>query len=294
MLSEELGFHPDERLLIINADDFGMCNSTNRAIETLLKEEVITSTSLMTTCPWMKEAALIAKDNPRYDVGLHLTFTSEWENYKWAPITKFGKGVSFIDKFGYFPQDVQPVESAQASEIEKECIAQIETALSLGVDLTHLDNHMVSLGGITGGKNFMNIVIELSAYYGLPLRLPRTPFNIIPHDEALIKLVDDKGVVIPDYINVLPFVMPEEKSNQEAIKENVLDIIHHLMPGVTEVIYHPSIATDELKGITDTWSFRNMEFNVFRDPEVIKVIQEENIRLITWRDMRNLQRSKKQ
>jgi chitin disaccharide deacetylase len=46
-----LGYPVDARLLIINADDFGMCNSVNEAIFQTLKEGVVRSTSLMVPCP---------------------------------------------------------------------------------------------------------------------------------------------------------------------------------------------------------------------------------------------------
>jgi predicted glycoside hydrolase/deacetylase ChbG (UPF0249 family) len=46
-----LGYPADARLLIINADDFGMCNSVNEAIFGVLKEGVARSTTLMVPCP---------------------------------------------------------------------------------------------------------------------------------------------------------------------------------------------------------------------------------------------------
>jgi predicted glycoside hydrolase/deacetylase ChbG (UPF0249 family) len=75
----------NERFLILNADDFGMCHSTNEAISTLLTEGSITSASLMMTCPWTLEAVRMVKQNPSMDVGIHFTHTSEWNVYKWGP-----------------------------------------------------------------------------------------------------------------------------------------------------------------------------------------------------------------
>ncbi|RPJ40776.1 MAG: ChbG/HpnK family deacetylase, partial [Chloroflexi bacterium] len=51
-----LGYPADARLLILNADDFGMCNSTNEAIMRTLQEGLIRSTTLMVPCPWAKHA----------------------------------------------------------------------------------------------------------------------------------------------------------------------------------------------------------------------------------------------
>ena len=41
----------EDRLLIIHADDFGMCHATNQAIIQLLDEGAISSTTLMVNCP---------------------------------------------------------------------------------------------------------------------------------------------------------------------------------------------------------------------------------------------------
>ncbi|MFS0838873.1 polysaccharide deacetylase family protein [Paenibacillus sp. 1P03SA] len=291
MLAEKLGYRADERILIINADDFGMCSSTNRAISSLLEEGVITSTSLMVPCPWMKQAAAIAGRHPEFDVGLHLTLTSEWEQYKWGPLTRAGEKRPFEDEYGHFRNDNRSVVLTDPELIERECTAQIETALKLGVDLTHLDNHMASLHGAMGAdRHFVDLLIGLCVRYKLPLRLPRHPFPMFPHDEALIELADSRGVIFPDYLEGLPFA-PEPGEDSNPVKTNAVRILRNLQPGVTELIFHPSLETDELKEITDTWPVRQKEYEVFRDPEIRQVMEEENIKLINWRNLRDLQRN---
>lgn len=42
-----LGYPVDARLLIINADDFGTCNSVNEAIFQIMREGFVRSTNLM-------------------------------------------------------------------------------------------------------------------------------------------------------------------------------------------------------------------------------------------------------
>jgi len=63
-----LGYPDDARLLIINADDFGMCHSANAAITRSLTDGVVRSTTLMVPCSWalhamQRLAALVAEDN---------------------------------------------------------------------------------------------------------------------------------------------------------------------------------------------------------------------------------------
>jgi len=290
MLTERLGYCPDSRLLIINADDFGMCGSTNGAIVELLRAGAITSASLMTACPWMIGAAAIAREHPEYDVGAHLTLTSEWDQYKWGPVSSIGSG-GFVDKFGHFPKDGSRIGLADPLDIRRECVAQIEAALSLGVDLTHLDNHMVVLQGAMGAsRDYTDLLIDLAARYRLPLRLPRHPLPPIPHDEKWIRLADESGVVLPDYIEALPFIL-QEGEGYETVKWNVSEVLRGLKPGVTELIFHPSAESDELKGITNTWPVRQMEYEVFLDPYIQSLLEELNIVKISWRDLRDLQRA---
>lgn len=289
MLAERLGYGPEARLLIVNADDFGMCRSTNRAIAELLRQGAITSASLMTVCPWMLEAAAIARDHPEYDIGAHLTLTSEWDAYKWGPISQ-ARSDGYADKFGRFPKDGSRIGLADSNDIRRECVAQIETALSLGVDLTHLDNHMVVLQGAFGAsRDYTDLLVELASRYGLPLRLPRNPPKFLPHDEKWVRLADESGVVLPDYIEALPFFLADGEG-YETVKWNLTETLRGLKPGVTELIFHPSAESEELKGITDTWPVRQMEFEVFFDPYIRRLLEESNIVCVRWRDLRDLQR----
>ena len=63
-----LGYPDGARLLIINADDFGMCHAIDAAITRSLTAGVVTSTTLMVPCAWALHAmpwlaALVAEDN---------------------------------------------------------------------------------------------------------------------------------------------------------------------------------------------------------------------------------------
>ena len=78
-----LGFPSDARLLIINADDFGMCNSVNEAIIHTLREGLVRSTTLMVPCPWALHAMHFLADHPEIPFGIHLTVISDPDFYRW-------------------------------------------------------------------------------------------------------------------------------------------------------------------------------------------------------------------
>ena len=79
--AERLGYKADARVLIVNADDFGMCHDQNEGVMTGLKDGVFTSSTILVTCPWFEEAADFARKNPAADLGVHLTLTAEWDAY---------------------------------------------------------------------------------------------------------------------------------------------------------------------------------------------------------------------
>ena len=297
--AEKLGYTPEDRLLIINADDFGMCHSFNKGIQQLLSEQVISSATLMMPCPWVREAALWSAAHPQYDIGVHLTLTSEWEFYRWGPVNRNGETASLVTAEGYFPADCKSVElNADTDQVKAELIRQIEFAKQLGVDPTHLDNHMGSVYGRETGRHFLDTVLDLCAHYRLPFRLPRSTFGVdIPPEmehmaAALAQLADERGVLILDYLLGLPF-QTETPQTYAEVRADMADLLRNLRPGVTEIIIHPSQATDELKAIMPVWERRAMEFELFRDPAIQHILQKENIQLIHWKDLREAQRAVK-
>ena len=134
-----------ERYLIINADDFGMCRAANFGVFDLLKSGGITSSTIMAPCGWAPEAVKFAKEHPEFAIGVHLTTTSEWDNYRWGPVSST-PNASLRDKDGYFYHECDDFEKhADLEEVKAEMIAQIEKLKALGLNPSHIDNHMGSL-----------------------------------------------------------------------------------------------------------------------------------------------------
>jgi predicted glycoside hydrolase/deacetylase ChbG (UPF0249 family) len=278
----------NERFLIINADDYGMCHSTNHAISTLLLEKSITSASLMMTCPWTLEAAHFVRKQIDIDVGIHLTLTSEWRDYKWGPISPNLK--TLVNDCRYFPAETSSVIArADASEIREEAISQIELALKMGISPTNIDNHMVSM------HHEMEILLDLCDMYQLPLRYPKHEHAFLtdPSNHAeIVAIANKKGIVLLDHIDMLPFSTTEGLTpTYERTKDTAMNIIRKLKPGVTELVLHPSLDSNELRAITDTFQSRQYDFDVFRDADVKALLKSEDIRLIQWRDLQTLQRA---
>lgn len=286
----------NDRYLIINADDLGMCHSSNQAIFKLFEEGFITSSTVMAPCPWVKEVAEYYKSHPEVDIGVHLTFTSEWKLYKWGPVTRNKPVTSLVTKEGYFPESAEDVElKAERRDVREEIKNQIELVIELGIEPSHLDNHMGSLYGLKYGNSFLDIVFEFCQRYNFPFRLPKSigeetkrqlPKEAISSYEKIVELADKIGVKLIDYLVSYSFSL-EDGEDYGIFKKKVIDIIRNLKSGISELYIHPGLASEELKAINPHWKKRQMEFDLFRDEELYKIIQDEGIKLIRWKDIRN-------
>src|SRR5882672_2491176 len=163
-LAEQLGHPADARLLIVTCDDLGLTHSSNVATYDALRHGLATSASLMVPCPWARDAAGGYRGE---DVGVHLTLNSEFDTYRWGPITH---SPSLLDGDGGFPRTVQDAwDHADLDEVRKECRTQIERAILWGFDVSHLDSHM---GTLQLRADFFDVYLEMAVDFDLPLRMP--------------------------------------------------------------------------------------------------------------------------
>nr|WP_067057659.1 ChbG/HpnK family deacetylase [Mucilaginibacter sp. L294] len=130
--------------LMLRLDDIGMNHSVNMAMQKMADTKMPFSASVQFACPWYQEAVEILKKNPQISVGVHLTLTSEWKNYRWGPVTGRGAVPSLVDAVGYFPQSTGAFAKSgyKIEEVEQELSAQIERALASGLKISYIDPHM--------------------------------------------------------------------------------------------------------------------------------------------------------
>src|ERR1700733_2619407 len=100
-IAERLGYPADSKLLIIHADDLAVAHSEDAASFDALDKHAVTSASIMVPCPWLTEVAAYAKAHPDMDLGLHLTLSSEWKDYRWGSVAPRDQVPSLFDSSGY-------------------------------------------------------------------------------------------------------------------------------------------------------------------------------------------------
>lgn len=290
-----------EKYLIINADDFGMCRSANYAVYDLLQKGSITSATIMAPCGWSAEAARFAHEHPEYAIGVHLTTTSEWNDYRWGPVSSGDTSSLRDEQFCFYHRVRQFEENADLHQVEQEIRAQIEKLKAMGLTPSHLDNHMGTLYGIkTGRFELLEKTLEIAAEYKLPFRMPKiladaefensmlgiavSPEIVRGILNKLSALADAKGVVTPDFLMPGEWSGPQKES-YENYKEYIYELYRKFPEGVTETYIHPALETEELKGTTSVWQRRVWEYRLFSDPQTLQHIHALGIKLINYRDL---------
>src|SRR6266478_1445109 len=276
---EKLGYSRDSKLLIVHADDVGVTHSVNAATIKALDTGLVNSASIMVPCPWFPEIADYAKAHPDLDFGLHLTLTSERVYYRWGPVASKDTVPSLIDENGYFHHDWNASPKINPHEVELELRAQIDRAYAMGVRPTHLDSHQYRL--YENGKDLFEVVLRLAHDYKLPVFVARDWFADHPYLESSLTSAD---MVLDHTVTIAPSVPPEKWT------EFYKTALKNLQPGVTEFVIHLAFADDEMKAATrerDTWgaAWRQRDFDFFTSQEFRHLLQEQNIKLVTWREL---------
>ena len=265
-----LGYPVDARLLIINADDFGMCNAVNEAIMRTLREGLVRSTTLMVPCPWALHAMHFLRDHPEIPFGIHLTIISDPVDYRWGPVTSREKVPSLVDHAGYFYNfEAMPVLLAQArlDQLEVEFRAQIEAVLADGLIPTHLDWHALRFGDRT---DIFDLMIRLAIEYGLALRVIGRPS---------IEKLQSQGFPTSDYDFLDSYGMdPRIKPSLYA------RLLHELPSGLNEWAVHPGLDNGELLALEPAGHHeRQTDFDFLMSPEAKDIVKEEGINLLDYR-----------
>ena len=278
-LAEKLGFARDAKLLIVHADDVGMTHSVNAASIKALDTGLVNSASIMVPCPWFPEIAEYAKSHPEIDFGLHLTLTSERIYYRWGPVASRDSVPTLVDKNGYFHHDWSRDIHIDPKDAELELRAQIERAYAMGIRPTHLDSHQYRL--VNNGKELFDVFLRVAHAYKLPAFVTRDWFAENPYLESRLTRDD---IVIDHTLTISPSIPPEKWT------EFYKTALANLQPGITEFVIHVAFADDEMKAATrerDTWgaAWRQRDFDFFTSQEFRLLLQEQNIKLITWRQL---------
>lgn len=166
-----------EKLLIVNADDFGQSPGINRGIVEAYEHGIVTSASLMTRWLAAGEAAIYAREHPELSVGLHLDL-GEW-------VCRAG---SWVQLYGVIALD-------DKLAVEREVSRQLEVFHYLiGKHPTHINSHQ----HVHMREPVRSVTLEICEKLGIPLR------NLSPGVHYYTKFYGQtpEGLPIPTYISL--------------------------------------------------------------------------------------------
>ena len=171
-----------DKRIVINADDFGLCDGVNKAVAQAHTDGVLTSATIMANMPGADEAVKIAKRLPTLGVGVHLNL------FEGRPVSKETCVECLLDadgQFAYSPYLLSLLSIAWhkfRNAIRAELSAQIQWVIDNNLAPTHLDSHK----HIHSFPAIFSIVCELAGQFEIaairwtfePRELSRMPWPL--------------------------------------------------------------------------------------------------------------------
>jgi predicted glycoside hydrolase/deacetylase ChbG (UPF0249 family) len=273
--SELLGFAPDERVLIVNCDDFGMHSAVNAAVVESIENGIASSCSLMVPCPAAKNAMRLLRDRPHIPFGIHLAIIRDSPEYRWGPAAAKADVPSLLDPETDEPYLDTPVwraaflAAAKPSDVERELRAQIDTVVDAGLAPTHLDWHCLADGG---RPDIFDLGVALAKEYGLAAR-------VWLDDGRRKARAHGKPVVDNAFLDSFSVGLHDKAATYERM-------LHDLPPGLTASAVHPAHGSEERQAIEPAgWQVRESDLAFLSSPRAREILDREGINLIDYRPL---------
>jgi predicted glycoside hydrolase/deacetylase ChbG (UPF0249 family) len=290
---QRLGFSPDDRVVILHADDLGMCHAANGAFVDVVGQGVLCTGSIMAPCPWSNEIATFGRERAAsLDLGVHLTLNCEYTPYRWGPLSTRDASSGLLDEQGSLWKDVAGLYAHMNAEAAAaELRAQVEWVLAAGVDVTHLDTHM----GCVSHPALMMAYMGLAQEYRIPAMIPRLTATDIETMGISTELAQAYGGMLDELerSGTLPIVdhvrglsIPKGADRLSEFSA----VLRELPPGLTHLIYHPARPGPEIEAITRDWPMRVADRAAFTDGRLPQVLRDSGVKVLQYRQLREVMR----
>jgi hypothetical protein len=275
-----LGFDPSDRVVVIHADDVGMCQASLDAFQDLLEVGLVTSGSVMTPCPWFPAVAQYCRKNPSVDLGVHLTLNCEWDGYRWAPLSTHDPASGLVDADGYCPKTQQEVWThADPRSVMHEVETQVSRVIEAGIAITHLDDHMAVLTHPRLLPLYTDFILRQRIpvhWANIPRPEPSNEWKWAAWEQNQRLL--DGGFPLFDFDEGLP--LQTSQNHTEILRA----IMSQLPSGsLSAIIAHPAKDTPELRAIAPDWPGRVANYDALMDRETLRWAKNQGIHLIGMR-----------
>lgn len=240
--------------LIINADDFGYCEGVNLGIISAHRNGIVNSCTIMTGMPGFEQAVELLKENENLGCGVHMTLSC----YK--PILKNHK--TLVDENGYFFRRINEEKAREfdLDELYEEFCAQIDKAISAGIEITHLDSHH----HVHTIIEFKPVIEKILKKYALPIR-GGFEYNF-------------------EYNKIVPMIGSFYSKNVEAdyFKKHIDEIKEY---EIVDIMSHPAFVDAFLSKFTSYSLERTVEHEILTSNELKKFFEDNNITTTNYRNI---------
>jgi chitin disaccharide deacetylase len=282
-----------DRYLIVTADDFGLHESVNDAVEQASLTGVLTSASLMISGPAAADAIRRARRLPQLRVGLHLVLADGWSTLPATQIPAIADGAGFMDSSMVARGFAIFANPRARKQVKAEIRAQLEAFRSSGLELDHVNAH----------KHFhlhptvLSALLSMANEFGIrAIRVPQEPMwfaraqggwfsalnaaALVPLAAVMRHRIRAAGLVHNDRV----FGIANSGSMDEAA---LLEILGRLPPGISEIYMHPAVAAGA--SITPSMAtYRHAdELAALLSPRVRSALHGAGLKLGGYRDARN-------
>jgi predicted glycoside hydrolase/deacetylase ChbG (UPF0249 family) len=273
--SEQLGFGPDARVLIVNCDDLGMHDAVNAAVVESIENGIAGSCSLVVPCPGAADAMRLLRERPHIPFGIHLALIRDSPEYRWGPVSAKADVPSLLDPDTgelYVDSPAQRtalLAAAKLTEVERELRAQINAVVEVGLAPTHLDWHRLADGG---RADIFDLAMALAQEYRLAAR--------VWLDDGRRKAREQGKPVVDNAFLDSYSVSVHDKAATYA------RMLRDLPPGLNEWAVHPAHGTEQWQSIDPTgWQVRQSDHAFLTSPQAREILDQESITVIDYRPL---------
>lgn len=273
--------------LIITADDYGMCEDVNKAIEECTATGIVLSTNVMTNMPCCEAAANLKEKFPYISVGLHYNFTVG------TPLSPIDDVRDLVDNDGVFLsyENIRrecKKKTYNFSQIKTEMEAQYKRYVEICGEPDYWNTHQnvhvypdlyvlfrdVSLGlGIKKMRSHQRIFVpasngksDKSLKWTLTNPVKCLMLDIWQKKSAKLGMSSPDGLLVrmneADKLD-LPYLLSNIKWNKK---------------NIAEIAIHPA-TSGECEFFGEIKELRVKEYNIFSNPDVLDIASKCGIQI---------------
>ena len=249
------------RAVIISASDAGLTYGVNEGVRQARHAGIVSDASLLVVGPFAREAV----NRLGGSLGIQLALSAEHELLEMRPVTY---APSLLGGRGGFPIDAaDAAEHADPDEVYREFVAQIERAKTLGVTPTFLASHD---DVVARHLAIFDVFLDVAEEFALPIRHGYN-FGVNALDASAI--AKRRGHFVAD-----------QTINWTA-GTTLRETLATLPAGVTELIVHPAIASDDVAAVLADANTRSASLGELLALAGTPWAQELAIETLSWSDI---------